>query len=99
MNSDLINRLAMEAGEYTIRVYTPPVMSKTPGVIWELGHISWHTIYQEKFAELIVRECASICEVNSDTYQYSFTPSKALLAGSTSVYCSTLIKNRFGVEE
>jgi len=99
MNSELINRLALEAGEYTNTVWTPPVRSKTPGELWEPGHRSWHTINQEKFAELIVRECAHICEANGETYQYSFTPAKALLAGSTSVYCGTLIKKYFGVAE
>lgn len=50
-----------------------------------------------KFAELIVRECASICELQS--YKHSFTPAKTRLAESTSVYCGTLIKKHFGVEE
>jgi hypothetical protein len=99
MNSELINRLALEAGEYTNSVYTPPVRSKTLGILWEPGHFAWHAIFQEKFAELIVRECARICEANVESYKYSFTPAKALLAGSTSVYCGTLIKLYFGVEE
>jgi hypothetical protein len=38
-------------------VYTPPVRSKTPGKIWEDGHIGWHTQFNQKFAELIVQEC------------------------------------------
>lgn len=54
---------------------------------------------REKFAELIVRECASICELNGQSYKHSFTPVKAKLAESTSVYCGTLIKKHFGVEE
>jgi hypothetical protein len=52
-----------------------------------------------KFAELIVRECASICELNGQSYKHSFTPAKAKLAESTSVYCGTLITKHFGVEE
>ena len=52
----------------------------------------------EKFAELIVRECASICELESQTYKYSFTSAKAQLAESTAKYCGTMIKKYFGVE-
>jgi hypothetical protein len=53
----------------------------------------------EKFAELIVAECASICEINGQTYKYSFTPAKAQLAESTSNHCGLMIKEHFGVEE
>ena len=52
-----IKELALQASEYVNSVYTPPVRSKTPGKIWEDGHIGWHTQFNEKFAELIVREC------------------------------------------
>jgi hypothetical protein len=55
--------------------------------------------YMEKFAELIVRECASICELNGQSYTHSFTPAKARLAESTSNHCATMIKKHFGVEE
>jgi hypothetical protein len=53
----------------------------------------------EKFAELIVKECASICELNGQSYKYSFTPAKARLAESTSNHCGLMIKKHFGVEE
>ena len=52
-----IQKLAKQAGEYVNSVYTPPVRSKTPGKIWEDGHIGWHTQFNEKLAELIVAEC------------------------------------------
>lgn len=52
----------------------------------------------ERFARMIAAECASICEVNGESYQYSFTASKAHLAESTSMHCSRLIKREFGVE-
>ncbi len=52
----------------------------------------------EKFAELLIQECASICEINGQTYQYSFTPAKARLAESTSNHCATMIKEHFGVK-
>ena len=53
----------------------------------------------EKFAELIVKECASICEFNGQSYTHSFTPAKARLAESTSNHCGLMIKKHFGVEE
>lgn len=53
----------------------------------------------EKFAELIVRECASICELNGHSYKHSFTPAKARLAESTSNHCGLMIKKHFGVEQ
>ena len=52
----------------------------------------------EKFAELLVRECASICEINGQSYKHSFTPARAQLAESTSNYCATMITKHFGVE-
>ena len=45
--------LALEAGDYVNKVYTPPVRSKTPGKIWEDGHVGWHTQFNAKFADLI----------------------------------------------
>ena len=58
--NERIKQLALEAGDYVNETYTGPVRSKTPGKIWEDGHIGWHTQFNEKFAELIVRECAWI---------------------------------------
>ena len=58
--NERIKELAKEAGEYVNSVYTPPVRSKTPGKIWEDGHIDWHTQFNRKFAELIVQECIDI---------------------------------------
>jgi len=57
--NERIRLLAEQAGDYVNEVYTPPVRSKTPGKIWEDGHIDWHTQFNEKFAELIVKECLS----------------------------------------
>ena len=53
MDKEQIKKLAMQAGEYTNEVYVPPVRSKTPGKIWEGGHVGWHDIFNEKFAELV----------------------------------------------
>lgn len=67
-----------------------------------VGQPTRHTFTEqelEKFAELIVRECASICEINGQSYKYSFTPAKAQLAESTSNHCGIMIKKHFGVEK
>jgi hypothetical protein len=66
MMNERIRELALQAGEYANSVYTPPVRSKTPGKIWEDGHIDWHKLYNEKFAELIVRECLRFCQSEMD---------------------------------
>ena len=97
-----IRELAEQAGEYVNEVYTPPVRSKTPGKIWEDGHVDWHEQFNQKFAELIVRECLSIIDRrkrwidnengNTDnlwTHGYE----KAIN------HCSMFIKEYFGVEE
>jgi hypothetical protein len=55
--NERIRELVKQAGDYVNEVYTPPVRSKTPGKIWEDGHIGWNEQFNEKFAELIVREC------------------------------------------
>jgi hypothetical protein len=56
--NERIKKLSKQAGDYVNEVYTPPVRSKTPGKIWEDGHVDWHTQFNQKFAELVVRECA-----------------------------------------
>jgi len=56
--NERIKLLAKQGGDYVNEVYTPPVISKTPGKIWEYGHVDWQTQFNEKFAELIVRQCA-----------------------------------------
>jgi hypothetical protein len=87
--NERIQKLALQAGEYVNSVYTPPVRSKTPGKIWEDGHIGWHTQFNKKFAELIVGECLDI--VNRKEYSYH----EADPLWET----SQLIKEHFGVEE
>jgi len=55
--NERFRELSKQAGDYVNETYTGPVRSKTPGKIWEDGHIGWHTQFNEKFAELIVEEC------------------------------------------
>ena len=91
-----IKELALQASEYVNSVYTPPVRSKTPGKIWEDGHIGWHTQFNEKFAELIVRECARLCEHESNDDEYDqYDMGQSVKAESI----KTAIKKHFGVEE
>ena len=49
----------------------------------------WRWIYEEKFAELIVRECAGICDA------YGMPDGTSIAA----MILSDAIKRRFGVEE
>jgi len=60
-----IEELVVQASEYVNTVYTPPVRSKTggrgfgktAGKMWEDGHVGWHSQFNQKFAELIIKEC------------------------------------------
>jgi hypothetical protein len=54
---------------------------------------------EEKFAQLIVKECADICTENSEKYKWHTTPMKAKLSEQSSKCCAILIKRTFGVEE
>ena len=83
--NERIQELAEQAGEYVNEVYTPPVRSKTPGKIWEDGHVDWHEQFNEKFAELIVEECANVADEN-----YIHRGSRT---------CGLAIRLHFGVEE
>ena len=47
--NERIQLLALQAGDYVNEVYTPPVRSKTPGKIWEDGHMKKIPML-EKFA-------------------------------------------------
>ena len=55
----------------------------------------WQTTYSEKFAELIVRECADICK---DTAEKQFNPLFSRESDGADV-CYRKIKEHFGVEE
>ena len=85
-----IEKLAEQAG-----IWKPTHDHKT----WVKGEYISSPGELEKFAELIVRDCASICEINGQSYKHSFTPAKARLAESTSNHCGLMIKKHFGVEQ
>jgi hypothetical protein len=86
--NERIHELARQAGDYVNEVYTPPVRSKTPGKIWEDGHVDWYTQFNEKFAELIVRECARIGELKEQGYE-DYNPDLSV---------GWYMKQHFGVE-
>lgn len=89
--NERIRELAGQAGEYTNSVYQQPVRSKTPGKIWEDGHIGWHEIFNQKFAELIVRECLEVVRQSDDECYDEWDYADRDLCG--------IIKQHFGVEE
>jgi hypothetical protein len=60
--NERIRQLSKQAGDYVNETYTGPVRSKTPGKIWEDGHVGWHTQFNQKLAELIVAECIGIAQ-------------------------------------
>ena len=96
--NERIKELSKQAGDYVNEVYTPPVRSKTPGKIWEDGHVDWHTQFNEKFAQLIVRECLDIAKRTRDNFG-SANPD-VLEGGRGCAFCVYHnIKNTFGVEE
>jgi hypothetical protein len=95
--NERIKELIKQAGDYVNEVYTPPVRSKTPGKIWEDGHVGWHTQFNEKFAELIVRECAHVAVFKDDGRNVEGYMEIYRLQGRSTA--AKMIKEHFGVEE
>ena len=98
--NERIRELVRQAGDYVNETYTGPVRSKTPGKIWEDGHIGWHTQFNQKFAELIVRECIDKIE----THEIPVGNSAAGEMACEWTYAALKeirdeIKEHFGVEE
>ena len=91
--NERIKELAEQAGEYVNEVYTPPVRSKTPGKIWEDGHIEWHTQFNQKFAELIVQETIKQLAIQMDKFGDDQSNNPAWYKSEEAV------KKHFGVEE
>jgi hypothetical protein len=104
--NERIKQLAEQAGEYVNEVYTPPVRSKTPGKIWEDGHIEWHTQFNQKFAELIVKECCQYLENEAERlYNLSGTENDPAFQSNFEICAEKCydnvegLKEHFGVEE
>ena len=95
--NERIQELAEQAGEYVNEVYIPPVRSKTPGKIWEDGHVDWHIQFNQKFAELIVLECAKAIADDDLAKDCGTFLMDSYAKGMR--YSAHLIKEHFGVEE
>ena len=100
--NERIRLLALEAGSYVNEVYTGPVRSKTPGKIWEDGHVGWHEQFNEKFAQLIVRECLKeikdmIVDESERLYPNNKQTTECVNDRLLDAYDN--IKEHFGVEE
>ena len=95
--NERIQELAEQAGEYVNEVYIPPVRSKTPGKIWEDGHVDWHTQFNQKFAELIIQECANVITDDDLAKDCGTFMMDSYAKGMR--YSAHLIKEHFGVEE
>jgi len=97
--NERIKELIRQAGDYVNEVYTPPVRSKTPGKIWEDGHIDWLTQFNEKFAQLIVWEAIGLCKVDVNALTSPFLPEyeKGIVEGYRRA--NENLRFYFGVEE
>ena len=97
--NDRIKELAKQAGDYVNETYTGPVRSKTPGKIWEDGHIGWHTQFNEKFTELIVKECTNYMNSRTEDWDAKLRWIFNDGSGYMEVDVDSLLKEHFGVEE
>lgn len=52
----------------------------------------------EKFAKLLVAECAKVCDEIAEMAEITNTGEVARKTKATAVSCSNFIKNRFGVK-
>lgn len=96
--NERIKQLATQAGDYVNEVYTGPVRSKTPGKIWEDGHIGWHTQFNEKFAQLIVKECVGVVDKIVPPGYTDYPDYRDQIEKSFRRECAVEIKQHFGVE-
>jgi hypothetical protein len=95
--NERIQELIKQAGDYVNEVYTPPVRSKTPDKIWEDGHIAWTTLFNEKLAELIVRECYEHCK--GQILDKEVADTNELTYNDAVSDCANGLLQHFGVEE
>jgi hypothetical protein len=95
MNEQRIRELAKQA-----TAFSDQIADQTPyfrdidedGLTWE-GKLNWAR--DQKFAELIAKECATICK---DTAEKQFSPLFSRESDGAEV-CYKKIKQHFGVEE
>ncbi len=103
--NERIRELSKQAADYVNETYTGPVRSKTPGKIWEDGHVGWHTQFNQKFAELIVEECVELCETAAYAPRPALNPTPVeqyafiIGEGNMAVNLAKQFRKHFGVEE
>ncbi len=84
--NEQIRQLAEQAEEYAVRVTTGD---------WEDG-LAYQDLFNKKFAELIVKECADACYKHKDVESFGIYPVRVAMVTKA---CSDNIKQHFGVEE
>jgi hypothetical protein len=86
MNERIVE-LKKQAWEYTMAVHDGHIVPPLNKEVWPVDKV-----FDEKFAELIVRECAGVCDDERDSTDSEF--GKLVAEG-----CALKIMERFGVEE
>lgn len=51
----------------------------------------------DEFAKLLLNECIKICNERGNSAEFSYTPSKAVVAKRTAEGCAKVIEGKFGV--
>lgn len=98
--NERFKELAKQAGNYVNSVYTPPVRSKDSSKVWEEGHITWHELYEQKFAELIVLECLTVINDKiADLDGYAEAGDEEFVARSLGAFqVKEAVEDYFGVD-
>jgi len=86
MNEQRIRELAEQAG----------ITTNLDTDYYEKDMNKWVDYFSEKFAELIVRECADACYKHKDVESFGIYPVRVAMVTKA---CSDNIKQHFGVEE
>ena len=97
--NDRIKTLSEQAFAYAVTngySYTPTDYSTTP---YTDVKGAFDMAYTAKFAELIINDCAGICELNSQHYKHSMIPMRQRIAEYSSKQCGMLIKKHFGIDK
>lgn len=92
--NERIKELKKQAWEYTMAVHDGHIVPPLDKEVWPIDKV-----LDEKFAELIVKECADIINHRADTSADYLDSNKANdHARQVQRDCATTIKQHFGVE-
>ena len=93
--NERIKELKKQAWEYTMAVHDGHIVPPLDKEVWPIDKV-----LDEKFAELLVRECADIINHRADTSADYLDSNKANdHARQVQRDCATTIKQHFGVRE